>query len=298
MTRYRYQAFGIIFDSDFEIPELPVAKAGPVDVRIEIARIPAGTPAVIERGVVYRAGQGWFLLEMEGVARYLVSCGEVITVEPDGGAHYDDIRVFLLGSCLGALLHQRGVLAMHASAVNIDGGAVLFAGPSGAGKSTLAAALHQRGYNVLSDDVTAVTLEATGPWAHPGVNRMKLWRDSVLQLGHDPQRLNQVRPATRHRFVYPLIARQQQPIPWRAIFVLIPWNQSGFEFVEVAGPARFALLLEHTYQSRFLTGLKARQAHFAIASKSCATVPMRIAQRPDKDFRVEDLATEILSHLG
>ena len=70
------------------------------------------------------------------------------------GSLGSDIRVFLLGSCLGALLHQRGVLALHASAIETDQGAVLFMGDSGMGKSTTLQAFIKRGYKMLADDIT------------------------------------------------------------------------------------------------------------------------------------------------
>ena len=46
--------------------------------------------------------------------------------------------------------------ALHASAVAIDGRAVLLMGPSGAGKSDLALRLLDRGFTLVSDDQTLV----------------------------------------------------------------------------------------------------------------------------------------------
>jgi serine kinase of HPr protein (carbohydrate metabolism regulator) len=49
--------------------------------------------------------------------------------------------------------------ALHASAVAIDGRAVLLMGPSGAGKSDLALRLLDRGFTLVSDDQTLVRRE-------------------------------------------------------------------------------------------------------------------------------------------
>ncbi len=48
-----------------------------------------------------------------------------------------ELRGLLLGVC-GAVVEAQGGAFLHATAVEIDGGAVLFIGPSGAGKSTAA----------------------------------------------------------------------------------------------------------------------------------------------------------------
>ena len=59
---------------------------------------------------------------------------------------------------MGAILMQRKILPLHGSAIAIDGKAYAIVGDSGAGKSTLASAFLNKGYQLLSDDVIAVSL--------------------------------------------------------------------------------------------------------------------------------------------
>ena len=59
---------------------------------------------------------------------------------------------------MGAILMQRKVFPLHGSAIAINGKAYAFVGDSGAGKSTLASAFLNKGYQLLSDDVIAVSL--------------------------------------------------------------------------------------------------------------------------------------------
>jgi serine kinase of HPr protein (carbohydrate metabolism regulator) len=51
---------------------------------------------------------------------------------------------------------------LHASAVAVDGRAVLIMGPSGAGKSDLALRLLDRGFTLVSDDQTIVRRDGDG----------------------------------------------------------------------------------------------------------------------------------------
>ena len=72
---------------------------------------------------------------------------------------------------------------LHASAVRVNGKAILFCGPSGAGKSTLAAALAQRGYPFITDDFCAVTVTEDGtPMVHPDGRQLKLWAQAIEKL--------------------------------------------------------------------------------------------------------------------
>ena len=53
-----------------------------------------------------------FLLKLDDIARFLVQHGEEILIQPAAESDEDGIRLFLLGSALGALLHQRGRLIL------------------------------------------------------------------------------------------------------------------------------------------------------------------------------------------
>lgn len=59
----------------------------------------------------------------------------------------------LLTLCLVELLKRRGLFALHAAAVSLDGHGVLIAGMSGSGKSTTSTALALAGWSFLGDDI-------------------------------------------------------------------------------------------------------------------------------------------------
>ena len=103
----------------------------------------------------------------------------------------NDVRLFLLGSVMGALLHQRGWLPLHGSAIRLpDGTAAIFMGPSGVGKSTLAAAFRRRGYAVAADDVSLIFTGADGsPLLQPAYPELKLWAEAAAKIGEDTGRV-------------------------------------------------------------------------------------------------------------
>lgn len=66
---------------------------------------------------------------------------------------------------------------LHASAVRVSEGAIVFAGPSGAGKSTVALLLARRGYPLIADDFVVATPEGV-----QGIYKRVKVHDSHLDL--------------------------------------------------------------------------------------------------------------------
>jgi hypothetical protein len=93
------------------------------------------------------------------------------------------VRADLLGRVMALAAHVDGALALHASAVSIDGVAIALLGPKHAGKSTLALSLVRVGARLLTDDTLVVRLDNSGAvWASPGVQQVRLWDDSARAL--------------------------------------------------------------------------------------------------------------------
>lgn len=167
------------------MPELmPIESCSP-DVAVRLGDVPVSLPDRLIEAPWCAASRTEFLFEISGVARYHIAGGSEITVQRDasGNPPDADLRLWLLGSAFGALLHQRGLLPLHVSAVRAPGGAWAFTGESGEGKSTLAAFLHQRyGWPLVSDDVSVVSSEEGQSVVHPGPRKLKLWQDALERL--------------------------------------------------------------------------------------------------------------------
>lgn len=184
MALHAYSLFGLHLHSAIELPELqaiaPLAVPDVVIMRGSVD-IPSGLnqlPQPIDDGLAIR---------VDAVATYAIQSGSSIIVDAVAGAAPRNVRLYLLGSAIGMLLHQRGILPLHANAVEIDGRAFAFMGASGAGKSTLAAWFYDRGHAVLSDDVCIVRFADDGSvQTSNGLPRLRLWREAVERSGRDP----------------------------------------------------------------------------------------------------------------
>jgi hypothetical protein len=227
-----YTAFGLSIRSDFLLPELMETKCG-------------GRAAVTIRSEAIQPGSK-ALLEIEGVARYLVSGGTEIIVDPCPEADEVSIRLFLLGSVFGALLHQRGLLPLHASAIETPKGAVLFAGGSGNGKSALAAAFYTRGYRVIADEICVAD-----PDCLPAFPRLMLWPDILDQTGLWHAGVRPARPNLK-KFHVPLEKGfASEPSPVHSIYILGRDNAREVSVTPVSGFNKVAELAEVIYRRRF-----------------------------------------------
>ena len=175
---HRYMAFGLEIASDLAMPELASGGHREPDLVIETGRV-AGDAVSADRPVMFcfREDDGGDADTMawHDVARFRISGADRITYE--GAPQSGDALVSLplLGPVMAVLLHRRGLLTLHGSAVVIDGRASVFLGDTGAGKSTTAAALVRAGYGLVTDDIVAVDPGAGGgPIIWPGYPQVKL----------------------------------------------------------------------------------------------------------------------------
>jgi hypothetical protein len=264
-----------------------VAGEGDADVMIRVgnANPPAASQARAE-GHLYTTAEEVFL-HWEDAGSLSVRRGREIIVDPFPGVEERIIRVCILGPALGVLLHQRGQLVLHASAVALDGGAVAFLGEAGWGKSTMAAALYARGHGIVADDVTAVQAEKAHPIVHPGFPQLKLWPEAAIAVGDVPETLPRIEPSLEKRALPAAHEFSRDPLPLRCIYVLA---ESETQEIEPLGSQEALVeLVRHSYTSRLLRVVGA-SSHFLQCSNVVKNVTIRSLKRPRSLASLSDLA--------
>lgn len=289
MTHNTYQAFGLRIHSDIEFPNLPPADSpGLPEVHIQLGSLPASLPGASETPRYFQAIQGKLLVRIKDIGRMLVENGQRITFEPSPGAEEVNIRLALSNLGLSAILHQRGALALHASAVATPGGAVLFCGARQAGKSTLAAGLHQRGWPLVCDDKAALRLDAGQLLVIPSFPELRLWRDAMQQLDFSGARTEKT-PAMDKFNLGLTQGFHNSPLPLRAIYLLRPAPIEKIRITPLNGMSKFQVIKRHTYTNQFLRDLGLLPAHFGLASAVASQAEMALVARPGQVNRLEEL---------
>lgn len=239
---YYQTAYGLGIQSDLPLPAL-MSGAATVDVVVRMGKV--------DRTVSEIASPSNFLLRANGeeacfycqkVGAFLVKNGQEIIVDADVGADEGVVSHFLLGLPLAMLLHQRGLLILHGSAVAIEGAVVAFIGRSGAGKSTIAATFHRDNYPIVTDDILAVDINSSGNIrVIPSYPQLRLWPETINFLGEVVENLPQVYPKAEKRAKLVKSQFQQTPLPLGGIYVLDRGNDYQIErlkpqtaFLEIA----------------------------------------------------------------
>ena len=289
-----YRAYGLWVRSPIALPfiRIPVPPSGEPDVTIRIGTTPEALPAPVESHGPWETAPGAYLRNVRDGARFLVTGGRDILVEPRGGSDHV-VGLFLTGPVFAALLQQRGVALLHAGAIETGAGAVLFAGDQGSGKSSLLAALVERGYAMLADGVTGVVPDAGGgAVALSAFPRMKLWADTLDALAWQERARGRVLEGWE-KYLVPVERFRTTPLAVRAVCVLGSHQRERIE-VRTAPPAdAFGWLCRHTYRGRYLRGLGQQPAHFRTVVALARRVPVVGVRRPASAFRLDALADRI-----
>ena len=188
--RFSLDAYSLHITSDAELPGFRPLAPQPVaaDVRLEVASEQDLDEAWEGDGkevwstsffdgthpFSVRVGAAQDHLFAYGTARFHLSAQADRLLWSRGGAPPPDWRRQFLDTVLHSVALVRGGVAIHASAVELDGAAVAIVSASGSGKTTLAAQLIRRGGRLLSDDILFLSSMGDVSFGHPGPPLMNL----------------------------------------------------------------------------------------------------------------------------
>lgn len=212
-----YYAFGLHIKSEIELPGvLKIDKDIEADVKIIKGTFEANlindTNYIIEDDAV--------TLWWTDIGIIKISNGEKIIVNSFDN-DYNQIIPFLLGPVMSILLHQRGYLVLHGSAVKINKNAVAFLGYRGIGKSTTAINLYKEGHPIITDDIIAIKFNKKGkPYIYPGYHHVRLSEDVYNFFRDDTNIITPIRTIVGKIFCDTSDGFSTEPIKLKIIYLL------------------------------------------------------------------------------
>ena len=230
-----------------------------------------GSPLV----TVSRSDHGFHFCYADETRFWIASAGDAVWCAAPAHASLGDTSTYLTGPILALALRLRGVLALHASAVAVDGGAIAFAGPHRAGKSTIAAALAARGCPVVTDDLLHLRLES-GRWmAEPYGGMLRLWPDAAALVFKAPCTLPPITHGWDKRALATgaAVPAVERPVALRAIAVLSTADDTAADAIAPLSASSALVQLSANSASTHLLDGALRVQEFRALAALVRTVP-------------------------
>ena len=303
-----YRIYGLRVRSDLPLPVASISDDGEVDLIVRRGGAVPRPVAPQPPGMALdwqEVDQGWLL-------RYHTRTDEVLEFAYNRDASQleirsttpemtDDITALLVGAGLATALHLRGVPVLHASAIVVDGEAILVAGAAGAGKSTLTAALVAKGAPLLAEDLAVLTFGENGITVQAGYPRLRLCPDATLIAGRAAPDLPRVFSGfvpDDKRWVEATTLPggfRTTPAPLGGIYLLAPRRpERETPAIEPLPPHRAGLaLLDHLYGTRWLRIPKVKALEWC--ARIAGRTPVRVVHAPPGLERVKETAEAIVA---
>ncbi|MBT2642181.1 aldolase [Bacillus sp. ISL-41] len=296
-NKFIYNAFGFSIKSEIYFPELreTVNDREVIDIEIRIDDLSDLWSEYSRKNTKFIINEKLVMFKVHETAIFLIEEGNLITISPLGVNKEEEIRLFVLGSCMGAILLQRGILPLHGSAISVDGQAYAIIGNSGAGKSTLASAFVQRGYELITDDITGIYFsDNNSPLVIPSYPQQKLWDESLAKFGINKDKFKPIYQR-ENKFAIPVNKQfATKSLPLKAIFELTKTEHEEIELARIDGILRLRTLLSHTYRKLLIHNLNLSKWHFQKSIEIISQVNMYQVARPNNKFTANELVTSIL----
>lgn len=295
--KYKYKIFGYCVESEI-ILDAYEANFDQPEVTIELGTVNKDLLGLANGGWYFSKNDKHVAFYIPEIAAYEIIGEYTIIVEPDRGAVASEIQLFLLGSAFGFLMHQQGVFPLHGSTVDIGTSCLALVGHSGAGKSSLASGFIERGFRLLTDDVSRIGLINGINYVYPSYPSQKIWKDAVAHMAieHDPEkrvmnRMDKFYVNDRNRF-------SVNAMPIEAVIEIYPSDVKEPVLVRLEKRDALNVMITHSYRQEMMGEHTDLGAHLRFCSELAMVVPVYRLLRPRDGFTVREQVNVLVEYFG
>jgi hypothetical protein len=203
-----------------------------------------------------------------------------------------------LGPVLSYWLERRGIPALHASAVEVEGRAVAFLSRHGGGKTGLAAAMMRAGHSLLTDDVLPVEETAGTFHARPGYPQMRMWPDEAAHFIERSEELPIVLPGLAKRRV-PVGTDGfgsflDTPLPLAGLYIAERRPEGPVEILDLSPRDALIELVRHSFSPHLVEAAGLQPSRFDLFARLVRAVPVRRLVYPSGFERLPEVVEALL----
>lgn len=297
-----YAVYGVTIRSDLELEILDQVSAPSGGADITVKRVTGIVRSSHEFEPHFDIQPDIQYFHWTAIGAFIIEADGNVLVELHEGISDLLASHALLGLVMSVVLERRGVLCLHASAVEVAGRAVVFMGDKGAGKSTTTGAMLAKGHSPITDDLVPVLNTDTSPVIYPGFSSTKLYPDSVKALGmRDEETDREIHFSTEKKqkeFSVPLV---KSGVPAGALCVLCRSKDvTRVSFKRLAAHEALQIIMRFTFKARYGETKLGRDSlimHMKHCAGLAATVPVYNLFIPDDLAQLDVLGDAIEAHI-
>lgn len=228
----------------------------------------------------------------------LVQNGNTILVELKNTQNSKLASQHVLGSGLGIILHQAKKLVLHGSAVCKNNEAIIFLGKSGNGKSSTAALMQKKGYQLLSDDLSVISIEDGVFFVQPGFSKQKLAQDFLhkmdMPIGQSEESISE----GRIKYWRDSDSFHNKPVPIKHIYCIRKQNIPQVEIRDNEDDLyMFYSLYRNAYRFKLIEPLGFKREHFTLCQQLYNQVNVKMINYPTTSIDLQKTLSVIMSDI-
>lgn len=282
--KFYYEVYGLKVASEIELKELITVdeiEEDEIDVQVYLDKAPNYIKEKIKSGIEqeYEKGYMWFKGGRDGI--FIVKDGNTICIETLENYDLAMLKIYIMGIAFSMLMIQREKVSIHGGAVDLMGKGILIVGDSGAGKSTLTMALREKGYKLLSDDMSAIDNTENGNiLINPSFPMQRIGTDVIEKFGYNKEKYNKIY-LTREKYLVSVNnSFQHESKPLKVFFHLSEGNVNEVTVKEVKGSEKLKLVLNSIFRVSIFNQIGITKSYLNKCLSIAKEVPMYKIVRP------------------
>lgn len=304
MRQYHYQLGGLKIASELKLHQLEQTICGgssqKTDVNIVIVDHPPATTQSMQSINNWMCGDKDAIhFVIEGLAQFLIIAGKQIQIYVEPNAELSEVELFLTGTAMGVVYHQRAIHPMHAACMARGNKAIALSGDTGEGKTTLAYAMMKRGHALITDDIAPIAVQEKDFYVYNEKPVLKMWRTTADFFGVSVAGMQSI--TNRHnKFYLPVVKSEFTTHRLDALVILASDEDCSEPYLSKLSLLQsLAALRQHTYRSFLVPVLWGEENFLAHSLAIVQAIPILRLTRPrslSQLGKAVDLLEELYQH--